>query len=203
MRSSPGREQSSSSLASYTGLSKLFGLALGVGALAAAGWNVFAVEEGLRTNYVAAFAKHQAHTVRLGETQRTTGEHLNYRQRIAAVPVARSEDFWLGHASGRPGVPVSFSSPVNVGDELTLSLNGRSQAFQVTNVRPGNTAMNDGHDQGDADHSVGLKRQTVEITGLLPSQAGSAGETKLKLLIEVVTPIGVGPSALLSRPRQL
>ncbi|MEO1206603.1 MAG: hypothetical protein AAFV45_09745 [Pseudomonadota bacterium] len=201
MTASPGQDGQLRSFGLKPGLVKLSGAVLGAGVLAASLTSFFGVEQGLRTEYAAAFSS-PGQGIQGATSVTQTADTKTQRAPAGSFPVAQSEDFWLGHAASGPGVPVSFNSPVSVGDRLTLSLNGRSQAFHVTGVVPG-VPRTSGADVTSTLQTPTTSTQTVEITGHLPQASGFQGETRLKLLIEVTSP--VDPSGMKStvHPRQL
>ncbi|MEL7047697.1 MAG: hypothetical protein AAFO75_01840 [Pseudomonadota bacterium] len=174
-------------------LVRLSVLGVGFGVLAASCWSLIAIEDGFKSDYAAAFSKPSALARVAEEVARDGSTSIASQSTLQAspTPIARSEDFWLGHAANRPGVPVSLDAPVTVGDSLTISFNGRSQSFEVTGVRPGHISnektLRAASGEGEL-HTT----QIVEITGSLPavvSEAAQSSETRLRLLIQVTTPL--------------
>lgn len=160
---------------SGTGITKVAGLTAAGAALTGlviAAWTVVAVEDGIRGSYETALkARVQTGTAVAPAVPGTEAPQGKQQ----SVPVARSEEFWLGHASHGPATPVTFSEPVSVGDTLTISLNGKSQSFRVTGVEATATARRA--------HVVGTTTgtETVQITGTLDGAPG----TSLRVQIEV------------------
>lgn len=155
------------------GITKVVGLTAAGAAFAGltfAAWTVLAVEDGIRGSYETALQERGM----VGSAAVKPAPALETLPPAkGSVPVARSEDFWLGHAAKGPATPVAFVDPVSVGDTLTISLNGKEQTFRVTGVESLAEASPRGR--------TSARTETVEITGRLDGDA----RTSLRVQIEV------------------
>lgn len=141
---------------------------------------IVGIEEDMSSGIQKAFENGSSQTSRVDLADRDQPLTRPWKQKAAyQPPQAGSEDFWLGHAKDAPGLPVSLSGPVTLGDELTLSINGRVQVFTVTRV-----AM-------VPDHESSLTgRQIVELSGLaVPDASGTKAATRMSLTLELPTAI--------------
>lgn len=135
-----------------------------------AAWTVVAVEDGIRGSYASALKQRG---MVAAATEPVSSDVDVPRSKPGRVPIARSEDFWLGHATHGAATPVALTEPVSVGDTLTISLNGKSQSFRVTGVETHSAAASR---DGSASNP-----EMVEITGRLDSEP----KTTLRVQIDV------------------
>lgn len=154
---------------------------LGLAAVAAASWSVIAVEQGVRSGYEVALAERGAIVSKPGSPGLESIKPATTPVEDG-VPVARSEDDWLGHAGHRLSVPVNWTGPVSVGDRLTITLDGRAQAFEVTGVEASSNAS-------VAAVKSGKAAEIFEITGRLSGTAGSDRGAPVRMLIEITAPV--------------
>ena len=79
-----------------------------------------------RANLNTAIAEYGSGTESQSPVQTVSSEHA----------IVGNEDFWLGHAKNSPGVNVSWSHGVEIGDEIAIATDNRQRLLEVESVVP-------------------------------------------------------------------